>query len=149
MDKVAKKSGINMSWFRIISVCTIALASFGIFLYVLIDSARVIKVSVVLFIFVIICTIICGMFAILFGFGGTYGYYNKRKKNADKYLKKHKTEFLSKYPGWNMSWEFKVLSQTTRVTVSTRSGTRTENRTTYWLQGTVTFSYGVDLNPPL
>ena len=134
MDEVTKKSGILMPCWRVVLGLSIAVVCIGLFIYCIASADTFINISVWLYVAVIICTVLCCFSSVFISFGGTQGFYKQRKKNVEKYLSKHKHEILSKIPGWDMNWAFSVGSETRRVTVRTKNGgSRTENRTTYWL----------------
>lgn len=122
MDDVTRKSGILMPWWRTILGLVIALCSIGLFIYCLASSETFINISVFLYIFIIICTVLCCFSSVFIAFGGSHGFYKQRKENVEKYLTKHRQGILASMPGWEMTWGFTVGSETRRVTVRTKNG---------------------------
>ena len=141
MDEVAKKSGIKMPCWRRALAGVIAILCIATFIFIVSSPSTLINISVWLYIFSIICIIACCFSTFFIGCGGSRGYYKQRQRNVERYLAKHQKDILATLPRWRLSWAFKIGSQTRKVTVRTKNGgSRVENRTSYWLEGTVTFS---------
>jgi len=139
MNDINEKAGIKENTLLQLIGCIGILCFFSPLLLLVINTSGDATMYIIIFV-----PILIGIAGICFCTANSRGsscFENKRKDNLIKYLEENRASIEREIQtqGWKFNYSFNVGSETRQVRVRTKNGYRTENRTTYFLQGHIRF----------